>query len=492
MAGAVTDGLGCLTIAIASIPLMQKLAFISSFWVISILVAVTLLNPIILYFLPAPNIEDKAKLKNWLGKSTKPTLSSMLYSKTMNAMVALSSPRMKWVVLAFILILMLPGVYTATHLKVGDSSAGGAILYPDHPYNVADKTMNEDFLGQSRMVIVVKGKEKEAIKDQKTLQTMEQLGNFMQNNIPNVGGTMSIIDMVRRIFRSYHDGSPMWEMVPDSKKNLGLIYFMLSSRMAPGEMDQYVSLPDYTHSNVTAFFRHYDYETISAAINQTSQFAEKVNNDPESKVEIKLAGGILGILAAVNEEVEWSYWAIFIVIFVTIFLICLLLYRSLKAALILIIPVFVAQVLCDLFMMLQHIDLNINSLPVASVGVGVGIDYGIYLMSRLKEECEKTADFEVAKLVALTTTGKTIMFTALTIAVALIPWLFSPIKFQAEMGLLILLLMIFNMVGALVFVPSLTAILRPNFVKNMGSRVTQSDANACVKTSYERLAKAQP
>ena len=301
---------------------------------------------------------------------------------------------------------------------------------------------------------------------------------------------MSLTDLVRGIYRLFHDGSPKWEIVPTNKQHLGGIYFMLASNMAPGEMDQFVSLPDYTHSNVTAFFRNYNASTIKSAIAETKEFAERfVNSDPDSKVEIKLAGGILGILAAVNEEVEWSYWAIFIIIFSTVFVICLITYRSIKAALILIIPVFVAQVLCDLFMMLNHIDLNIDSLPVASVGVGVGIDYGIYLMSRLREECGKTNDFEKAKLIALTTTGKTIMFTALTIAVALIPWLFSSLKFQAEMGILILFLMIFNMIGALVFVPALSAVLKPNFVKNMAIRNqtrrrspwrAPDDASACI------------
>jgi predicted RND superfamily exporter protein len=467
MAGAITDGLGCLTISFASIPLMQKLAFISSFWVISILVAVTLLNPIILYFLPTPNIQDKVKVHSWLGKRKVSTW-SMIYQRTMEFLMKLSGPRMKWAVLVVVVLLALPGAYTATHLKIGDSSAGGAILYPDHPYNVAAAKMNEKFVGGSRLVVVVKGKEKGAIKDQNTLQVMDKLGSYMQNNIPNVGGTMSLTDLVRRINRLYHDGSPKWEIIPNNKQHLGGIYFMLASNMAPGEMDQFVSLPDYTHSNVTAFFRNYNHATIKSAISETKEFADEVNSDSHSKVEIKLAGGILGILAAVNEEVEWSYWAIFIIIFSTVFVICLVTYRSIKAALILIIPVFVAQVLCDLFMMLNHIDLNIDSLPVASVGVGVGIDYGIYLMSRLREECGKTDDFEKAKLIALTTTGKTIMFTALTIAVALIPWLFSSLKFQAEMGVLILFLMIFNMIGALVFVPALSAVLRPKFIKNMG------------------------
>lgn len=467
LVGGVTDGLGCLTICIATIPLMQKLAYVASFWVISILMCVTILNPVILAFLPAPPIEEKVKVRNWLGKRQFSAW-SILYQKFMEFILGLSGPRMKWVTLVVILMIASSGAYTAVHLKIGDSSAGGAILYHDHPYNVAAKTMNESFLGASQLVVVVKGREKGAIKDQKTLNAMEKLGDFIQNNIPNVGGTTSLTDMVRGINRMYHDGVPKWEMVPQDSKTLGQIYFMLANGMAPGEMDMKVSMPDYTDSNVTAFFRNYNHSTIKQAIEKTSEFAQKINSDPNSKVDIKLAGGILGILAAVNEEVEWSYWAIFIVIFVSIYLLCALTYRSWKAALILILPVYVSQVVCELFMMANHIDLNIDSLPVASVGVGVGIDYGIYLMSRIKEECAKTSDFELAKLMALTTTGKTIMFTAITLMLALIPWLFSSIKFQAEMGILILVLMVFNMIGAIVFVPALTAVFKPNFVKRMG------------------------
>ncbi|MGV8075045.1 MAG: RND family transporter [Syntrophobacteraceae bacterium] len=476
MAGAVTDGLGCLTIAIATIPLMQKLAYVASFWVISILVAVTILNPVILSLLPAPPIEDKVKVKNWLGKR-KFSAWNRLYQAFMEGLLHLSGHRLKWVSLTVILVLVGLGFYTATHLKIGDSSAGGAILYPDHPYNQGEKWMNKNFVGGSRLVVVLQGKQKGAIKDHKTLQTMEKLANFMGNNIPSVGGSLSLIDLVRRVNRNYHDGAPKWEMVPQDGRSLGAIYFLLAGSMAPGEMDQFVSIPDYTNSNVTAFFRDYNTQTIKSSIEKTKEFAAKVNNDSESKVTIRLAGGILGILAAVNEEVEWSYWAIFVVIFTTIFLICAMMYRSLKAAFILILPVYIAQVCCELFMMIMHIDLNIDSLPVASVGVGVGIDYGIYLMSRIKEECLLTDDFERAKFMALSTTGKTIMFTALTLVLALIPWLFSSLKFQAEMGLLILVLMVFNMIGALVFVPSLTAVFKPNFVKQMNRGAVSTGAS---------------
>lgn len=470
----VTDGLGCLTIAIASIPLMEKLGYISSFWIISIFIGVIVLNPIALSYMKPPKDEEHEPSSSyaipsraWLPKR----IMDRAYEVVIDFLHAGSGPRMKWVSGGLVfLIAVVGGIYTSTHLKIGDSSAGKAILYDDHEYNIAADRMNKDFVGASRLIVVVEGKEPGAIKNEETLKVMDKLGIFMQNEIDNVGGTLSLTDLVRQINRMYHDGSPKWEMIPENPRHLGQIFFLLASAMAPGEMDQLVSLPDYTHSNVTAFLRDFDHASIKRAIAKVKEFGKGVEADPESKVNIRLAGGILGIMAAVNEEVEWSYWAILTAIFTAISILIMITYRSWKAAVILCLPLYASQVMCDLVMMVYHIDLNIDSLPVASIGVGVGIDYGIYLLSRLKEECETCSSFEAAKFIALTTTGKIIIFTALTMVLGLIFWLFSAIKFQAEMGYLILLLMVFNMIGALVFIPALTAILRPRFVQEMDKR----------------------
>jgi len=474
MLAIVTDGLGCMTIAIASIPLMEKLGYISAFWIITIFIGVVVLNPIAISYMKPPKKKDVSNTyaKNYYQVPRLAWWPKRLVSRSYEVMVdflhAASGPRMKWIVGVFVLgVAVIGGIFTSTHLKIGDSSAGKAILYDDHPYNIAADRMNKDYAGAAPLVVIVKGKAAGVIKDQNTLRTMDDLGMFMENRIPSVGGTLSITDLVRRINRMYHDGSPKWETIPEEPKVLGQIFFTLAASMAPGEMDQLVSLPDYTHSNVTAYFRDYDHASIKSAISTVKEFGQEVDADPNSKVEIKLAGGLLGILAAVNEEVEWSYWAILAAIFTSTFLLCLITYRSWKAAVILCLPLYVSQVMCDLVMMAFHIDLNIDSLPVASIGVGVGIDYGIYLLSRMKEECLMTESWERARLIALTTTGKIILFTGVTLVFGLLFWLFSDIKFQAEMGFLILLLMVFNMIGALIFIPALTGILKPNFVKNM-------------------------
>jgi hypothetical protein len=460
----VTDGLGILAVAISTIPLMQRLAFFSSFWIISIFAAVVLLNPLILSFLSPPKIKRNTLIELEGDDAMEMHSEKSFYARVIGWLYLLSNPGNRWVVAGVILVIIFGGGYvTTTKLKVGDAAAGAAILYPDHPYNIAEKKMNTYFVGASRLIVIIKGKEKGAIKKKDSLDTMQKLAVFMQQNVAAVGGTLSLTDLVESIYRNYHEGSPKWEMIPQNETHLGQIYFMLSANMAPGEMDQFVNLPDYTNASVTAFMQAYNNESIKNAIAQVKHFAKDNEADPNSKIEIKLAGGLLGILAAVNEEVEWSYWAILIAIFASTFVLCVVAVRSAKVAVILLIPLAVSQVLCELIMIALRIDLNIDSLPVAAVGVGVGIDYGIYLMSRLREEAFDH-DFDQARLRALATTGKVIMFTAATLFIGVVFWLFATMKFQAEMGMLIGVLMVFNMVGALIFIPALTGILKPSFV----------------------------
>jgi hypothetical protein len=134
------------------------------------------------------------------------------------------------------------------------------------------------------------------------------------------------------------------------------------------------------------------------------------------------------------------------------------------AGLILIVPLAVSQIISESFMLAYGIDLNINSLPVAAIAVGIGIDYGIYLMSRIAEEYHVCKDYAISNKRAVETTGKAIAFTATTILAGVVFWIFVGMKFQAEMSILLGLLMLLNMANALILVPPLVALFKPRFV----------------------------
>jgi predicted RND superfamily exporter protein len=183
-------------------------------------------------------------------------------------------------------------------------------------------------------------------------------------------------------------------------------------------------------------------------------------------VRFLLAGGLLGILAAVNEEVEWSYRINLTLILAVVFVLSYLTYGSVTGALIVMLPSLVAQPMSEAVMYWLGIDMNVNSLPVAAVGIGIGIDYGYYVLSRIVEEYaadEESGHFEEAIARAMHTTGQTVLFTGLSLTASIVYFVFLPMKFQAEMALLLTLLLAFHLIGALVFIPPIVNLVRPRF-----------------------------
>jgi predicted RND superfamily exporter protein len=161
--------------------------------------------------------------------------------------------------------------------------------------------------------------------------------------------------------------------------------------------------------------------------------------------------------------VEWSYKWNLILVMVTVFVLSMLTYASVVGALIVMIPSIVAQPLSEAVMYAMGVDANINSLPVAAVGIGIGIDYGYYVLSRIVEEFQRFGDHDKAIEEALMTTGRAIMFTGSTLTASVIFWIFFPMKFQSEMAILLTVLLFFHVVGALAFIPGIVSLLKPRF-----------------------------
>ena len=448
----ITDGMGVFLIAIATIPVMRKLAFFSSFWVFSMIVSVSMLHPVLLSYLPPPRRllgPDTAFGKGVWGKAT-------VWLKN----VCTGSHRhWNWIIIIACLVF---GVFYSSKLKVGDLRAGSSILWPDSHYNLSSTNINERFMGENRLLIIVKGEKTNTLKRPDVMRAIEAFQRHMERS-PDVGGTYSIVDMLKNIHMTFHEGDPKWKTIPETWVDVGQFLYLFLSGSSPGDLDQFID-PDARFANIAVFYRDYKGDTIRAAIGRAKRYIEA---HPVEGVEYCLAGGIIGVLAAINEEVVYSEkWSI-IAIFLIVFILCALSFRSVFAALILILPLAVSNLLASAFMAWKGIPLNINTLPVASLGVGVGVDYGIYLLSRIKEEQGRTGDLEASISEAILTTGKAILFTATTLIAGVIFWyFFSSLRFQAEMGLLVALLMAFNMFGALFLIPLMVSLFKPSFLKS--------------------------
>ena len=218
-----------------------------------------------------------------------------------------------------------------------------------------------------------------------------------------------------------------------------------------------------------------------------------------ASVEFKFAGGLFGILAAVNEAVENSYWTNLGLIFFMVFFCLYLTYGSLVAAALLMIPVILSQLAAEAMMVWLHIDMNVNSLPIAAAGAGVGVDYGIYHFSRMIDAYDEVGDLDEAVDYATATTGKAIIFTGTTMIAGTGFFWLSDLKFLAEMGLLLTLLMTFNKFGALIVVPALVKVIRPAFLlgrvaarRHVGRGGARGDAKLAARRIDVAIRSASP
>ncbi len=446
-----TDAVGLLLISVATIPIMRHLGFFSSFWVMTIVITVATLNPLILSFIKPPSA---AKIE----RQTR----GRIYSKVSGFLVKPSQGRSRWVVVGIVALILVIGGFYTHKLRIGDTEAGSAILFPSHPYNDSFRFFNKNFVGATQLIILAEGKEPGAIKNYSSLKSMERFQNFMEVE-GGAGGTLTFNNMIKRVYRMFHEGNPKWEMIPKNDRDLAQIGYIIRNNAAPGEMDTYVD-PSWTNATITCFYKSYTADLIKNCIARAKEFIEK---NKAEKLNYRLAGGLLGILYAVNEEVEYSYWVSLIVVFVACFFLCVLTFRSVKCGFILIIPLAVSQIITEVFMLIYGIDVNINSLPVAAIAVGIGINYGIYLLARTNEEFARTGDYAVANRNAMDTTGKTIVFTESTMLAGIFFMIFVNMKFQSEMGLLLTILMFLNMINALVLIPVLVTIFKPTPTKGL-------------------------
>jgi hypothetical protein len=496
MSGIVTDGIGLLIVAVAPIPLIQKVSIFASFWIVSIFISVVTLHPILLSYIdpppPSEHLTKAPSINIWVARAimwTVVAIAIALYKTHVieNAMVAFlittpvlawywlqfgdrayeswtrwtiiaSQGNRRWYVVGLTVVLFILFPIWGWTLKVGDMTPGSALLFPDHPYNVAYRKLNEKFLGASQLIVIADTKQPDGIKNAKTLGEIEEFSDYMQG-AEGASGALTIIDIVKRLAQLYHDGDPKWGLIPDNPKEIGQLFYVFTSSGSGGDLDRFMD-PSGRYGTILTLFRGYSHDIVKNSI----EYGKRFSDDKKGEVEFKFAGGLFGILAAVNQSVENSYWTNLILIFFMVFFCLYLTYGSLVAAGLLMIPVILSQLAAEAMMVWLHIDMNVNSLPVAAAGAGVGVDYGIYHFSRMIDAYDEVGDLDEAVDYATATTGKAIIFTGTTMIAGTGFFYLSDLKFLAEMGLLLTLLMTFNKFGALIVVPALVKVIRPAFL----------------------------
>jgi len=273
------------------------------------------------------------------------------------------------------------------------------------------------------------------------------------------------------VLEAGRDGLPEWI---DEFRD-GALYDFEDTRDSLDEGEVFTwpdELEDWTNDDVGQWWESEEYGIRAVEVNTKDLIVSDMKAvDPVPKyqptnswtrgVQFVMAGGSMGILAAINDEVERSHVANITLIFVVIFVLHSITYQSIPSGLIIFLQISTATMISLAYMAVRGIGLNINTLPVQSVGVGIGVDYAIYIVDRIRQEVVDTEDIDEAVRRAVRTTGMAVAFTATTITGGIVLWAFSDLRFQAEMAYLLVILMVLNMFGALTVVPAFYSILRP-------------------------------
>jgi hypothetical protein len=230
----------------------------------------------------------------------------------------------------------------------------------------------------------------------------------------------------------------------------------------PGDLDQWAE-PNLSAANVRIYLKDHKGETLDEVINRVRTFISE-NEGMMEKAKMRPAGGLGGILAAANEVIAVKNHHLLFMVLGIVFVLCTLTYRSFLAGAMFVLSLVMANFLAFAYMGFKDIGLNINTLPVVSLGIGLGVDYGLYIVSRIKDTYKDTNNLSEAVVTGVTTSGKAVFMTATMMTAGVFFWYFSPLRFQAEMGILLGILMMSNMLVGILVLPAIINILKPKFV----------------------------
>lgn len=444
----VTDAGGILVVALAPIPLLQKTALLGAIWVSCILITGVIMTPVLLSWVRKPN------------NVVFPLNVDKFYSFLLRKNGAFVLSKYRWGVIGFIGLVFTIGLYYASTITVGDAHSGTPLLWPQSDYNQAEKVINDDFLGTNRMFVVIEGERNDILKEPKILENLRQFQRHVELQ-PKLGGSISIADLIPNVRRILFEGNPRYEQIGDSKASNGEFLFLYLASSEPGDLSRF-SDDLYKNGAVTMFLQDHKGETIRNTIAWINDF---IKANPIEGIEYKLAGGLIGLLAAINEvifagQVESIAFALLVVLFTST-----ITYRSSVSGLFFMVPILISNILTFNYMAFKGIGLNINTLPVAALGIGLGVDYAIYVVDSIKGYFEYSNNVEESIYYGLKTAGRGVVNTATPLIMCTTIWFFlSSLRFQAEMAILIAIWMGISALCALIVMPSMIYIFRPRFV----------------------------
>jgi len=346
-------------------------------------------------------------------------------------------------------LLLVAGDAVSTQLKIGDLDPGAPELRADSRYNRDNAYITGHYSLSSDTFAVIVKTDKEGCLKYPTLVEADRLAWQLQQ-VDGVQTTVSLANAVRQITAGSNEGSPKWLTIARNQDVLNY-----------GAQQASVNNPDLFNTDcsvmpVIAYLSDHRAETLDRVVKASSAFAADHGSDER---KFMLAAGSAGIEAATNIVVKQAWTQMLLLVYGAVIVLCFITFRSWRAVVVAVVPLVITSVLCEALMVGLGIGVKVATLPVIALGVGIGVDYALYLLSVQLAQQRAGVPLREAYASALRFTGKVVLLVGITLAVGVATWALSPIKFQADMGILLAFMFVWNMVGALILIPALSRLL---------------------------------
>ncbi|WP_119155856.1 efflux RND transporter permease subunit [Caldimonas tepidiphila] len=428
-----TNALGFMVIMLIDIPIVHELGVTACLGVLLMIVTNKVMLPVILSYL---------QLKPTATASAAPRRHGLWW-----AVSGLAEPKPALLSLLAALLLLAAGTLVSRQLQTGDVGSGAPELRAESRYNRDnDRILSHYSIGMDVLSVYAEAQGlDEACLNWEVMNAVERFDLYMRG-VDGVRSVNTVAALAKRGAAGSNEGNPRWAALQRTEAALRTGY-----RAAHPELGLNTEGCKTIHLQV--FLKDHDGATLKHVVTEVRKF---IAADRTPHLSFRLAGGNAGVAAATNDAVDRAEVQMLSAIFGAIALLCWLTFRSWRAVLCILVPLTLVSILCNALMALLGIGLKVATLPVIALGVGVGVDYGIYLFERMQHEIEERgASLREAFYEAMRQRGTAAVFTALTMSLGVGSWAFSALKFQADMGVLLAFMFLVNALGAIFLLPAM-------------------------------------
>jgi uncharacterized protein len=443
MTALLADVVGFAVLTIVDVPVIKELALIASLGV-GILVFTNLaLLPIMLSF---TGVSPQAAARSVKRETQVEGQGAQWLVRLFGHF---TGPRSARLAIGVAVLVGLGALWMGKDLKVGDLDPGAPELRADSRYNLDNRFVIEHYQASSDVFVIMVETPAGQCVDYSILRKVEEL-EWRLRDLPGVETTKSIAGLARKINVGMNEGNFKWDELPPNQSMINAAAMRSPRELFNGNCSLL---------SIYAYLKDHKADTLDSVVKATAAFAEKYNDD---QATFLMAAGNAGIESATNMVVKSANTRMLLGVYLVVTLLCFLAFHSWRAVVCAVLPLILTSLLAEALMVQLNMGLKVATLPVVALGVGIGVDYALYILSVMLFWLRRGESLAMAYRQALMFTGRVVVFTGLTLSLGVVTWVFSPIKFQADMGVLLTFMFLCNMLVALVLVPALACyLLRP-------------------------------